>query len=237
MPRAGVNQDDVVAPHEIFNRASAFDHDDIGGQRHDGARQGDTDRNRNFALFDPLHRRPMLGEISLHLGDLLGLEAGAVPPLPSTSALPPPLVPLLPPASALPPPGPVLPSASALPPLCPVLPPASALPSWSADLPALLPSCSARWPGNPVLQQGSGLCVPNCPARRQVLSPSSLDRRGCAVDLSKRNGLTPEEKNRCSKEPGFSSRDGLASTRSTGRAISLTTSTCAQAQRVSPRSA
>jgi hypothetical protein len=170
----------------------------------------------------------MLGEISLHLGDLLGLEAGAVPPLPSASALPPPLVPLLPSASALPPPGPVLPSASALPPLCPVLPPASALPSWSADLPALLPSCSARWPGNPVLQQGSGLCVPNCPARRQVLSPSSLDRRGCAVDLSKRNGLTPEEKNRCSKEPGFSSRDGLASTRSTGRAISLTTSTCAQ---------
>lgn len=175
MPRAGVNQDDVVAPHEIFNRASAFDHDDIGGQRHDGARQGDTDRNRNFALFDPLHRRPMLGEISLHLGDLLGLEAGAVPPLPSASALPPPLVPLLPSASAL--------------------------PSWSADLPALLPSCSARWPGNPVLQQGSGLCVPNCPARRQVLSPSSLDRRGCAVDLSKRNGLTLEEKTAALRNP------------------------------------
>lgn len=47
MPRAGVDQDDVVAPHEIFNGTGAFDHDDTGGQivEHDGARQGDTDRD------------------------------------------------------------------------------------------------------------------------------------------------------------------------------------------------
>ena len=74
LPRAGVDKHyGVIAPEEVFYRATTFDHDDVRRQivKHDCRRQGHSDRYRNFSFAHRFHVRSVLAEVGL---DFIGVD-------------------------------------------------------------------------------------------------------------------------------------------------------------------
>ena len=74
LPRAGVDEHyGVIAPEEVFYRATTFDHDDVRRQivKHDCRRQGHSHRYRNFSFAHRFHVRSMLAEVGL---DFTGVD-------------------------------------------------------------------------------------------------------------------------------------------------------------------